>query len=100
VLLVQVIDITCFKAYVGSCQSSTGFSSQCCKNSGILRWLYLVQIWFSKNEVVDSRDKLSAVMVSQDDLLGAWITWRTDPRYAPIRCAVLMKMEAYSSFLT
>ncbi len=50
--------------------------------------------------MVSSRDRLSAVIVSQEDLLGSWITWSTEPRKAPIRCAVLMNIDAYSSFFT
>ncbi len=89
----------CFRRLRGSCQSFDGFDIQEIKGGGICKCRNLDSICFSRKAVVFCLVKLSAVTASQDERRGQCSTWTTDPRNALMINSVLMKMDAYSSFI-
>ncbi len=76
----SVRDITWYRSFIGRSQSFVGLFIQDDIARGIFRFLYLLRICCSRNEVVFSLVKLSAILDSHDERRGQWITWIMEPR--------------------
>ena len=94
------LDLTYSSNLKARFQSSVGFLSQLVKTAGRACLKYLFIICFSRKPVVDSRERLSAVVLSQSEHLGTCSRWTTLPRNAEIKWRALIKIEALTSFFT